>query len=636
MLAYMRKNANSTVVWLIIGAIAVVFIFFGIGGGGVGYKKITVNGEEVNSADYDRMVSAVARAQGGGGTSGADREIRLRAVSELVGQMLVSQFGRNIGLQPSDWALGKNIAAQPEFQVDGHFDRARYESELATMRMDKTYFEQATREEIFASRLSGLIGGLSQVFGPEALEMYHYQEDQLAFDFVFFPAEPHLAGLDPDDKQLNTYYSLNREKWRLPAVMTLDYVELNPADFLDQVEISEDELMEAYSDNKVRFTHPEATEVSHILIKFPKMNPSDEERQATLERAEAAYERARTEDFAALTRELSEDPGSAPEGGALGQISKGMTFDNFEKVAFSAPVGEISRPVATDIGYHLIKVTKRQEAGTSPFSEVRETLLNEQKAFKARKMATTKLEDLLIRTETNPKLADAAASMGLETKTSPSFSQEDAPDFFEKEEEELSKAFTLPLGKVSAVENDNYVLLYSPVSRVESHIPDLADIRAQVTLDWKADTALNLARTEALKFKDQAGKDGWETAVEALPAGDQANQGRSPLLRRGAYIDNPTFKQSDPRELMAAIHSVAKIGQISPLPVAGEESGRPGCFVLLMSDYQPADEEQFQGQIGEMFKTMMSMNKSNMMYQVWRGQLYDISKENIIVPEEYL
>lgn len=636
MLAYMRKNANSTVVWFIIAAIAVVFIFFGIGSGGIGSKKISVNGEEVSFADYDRMVSAVSRAQGGGGTTGADKEIRLRAVSELIGQMLVNQFGRNIGLQPSDWALVKTIAAQPEFQVDGRFDPARYESELATMRMDKTYFEQSTREEIFSSRLSGLIGGLSQVSSPEVLEMYHYQEDQVAFDFVFFPAEPHLAGLNPDDKQLNTYYSLNREKWRLPAVVTLDYVELNPADFLDQVEISEDELMEAYGDNKPRFTHPEATEVSHILIKFPKMNPSDEERQATLERAEAAYERAGTEDFAELARELSEDPGSAPEGGALGQISRGMTFDNFEKVAFSATVDEISRPVATDIGYHLIKVTKRQEAGTSPFSEVRETLLNEQKIFKARKLATTKLEDLLIRTETNPKLADAAASMDLETKTSPSFSREDAPDFFEKEEEELSKAFSLPLGKVSAVENDNHVLLYSPVSRVESHIPDLADIRAKVTLDWTADAALNLARTEALEFRDRAGKDGWEAAVEALPTEDQANRGRSPLLRRGAFLDNPTFKQSDPRELMAAIHSVAKIGQVSPLTVTGEESGRPGCFILLMSDYQPADEEQFKGQIGEMFKTMMSMNKGKMMYQVWRGELYDLSKENIVVPEEYL
>jgi Parvulin-like peptidyl-prolyl isomerase len=636
MLEYMRKNANSSIVWLIIGAIAVVFIFFGVGGGGTQYKKITVNGEEVNPYDYERMLNAVARAQGGGGASGADKAIKLQAISELVSQILMNQFGRVNGLDPSDWALGQNIAAQPEFQVDGRFDRARYESELAAMRTDKVYFEQATRRELLASRINGLIGGLSQVFGPEALEMYRYQEDQLAFAYVFFPAETHRAGLSPAEDLLKSYYLLNQERWRRPAVMTVDYVELNPADFLDQVEINEAELMEVYGDNKVRFTDPESAEVSHILIKFPKMNPDEADRQATLERAEAAYERSRTEDFADLAREVSEDPGSASEGGSLGRISRGMTFDNFEKEAFSAPIGEVSRPVPTDIGYHLIKVISRQEAGARPFDEVKETLLNEQKAIRSREMAVTRLEDLLIRTETNPKLSEAASSMGLETKTSPSFSQDQPLEFFDKEEEELKKAFSLPLGKVSAVENENHIVVYSPVHRVDSHVPPLDEIRAEVTEDWTADTALGLARAEADAFLGRAGQEGWETAAEALPEEGPISRGSSPLLRRSAFMDNAPFNQADLLQFMAAINSVAKIGQISPLTVAGQESGRPGCFILMLSDYQAADESQFEGQMGDMFRMMMSMNKSNLLYQVWRGQLYDASKDNIIVPNEYL
>lgn len=633
MLEYMRKNANSSVVWLIIGAIAVVFIFFGIGGGGGQYKKITVNGEEVNPYDYERMLNAVARSQGGGGASGADRDIKLQAISELVGQILMNQFGRNNGLEPSDWALGQNIASQPEFQVDGRFDRARYESELAAMRTDKVYFETASRREMLASRINGLIGGLGQVFGPEALDMYRYQEEQFAFDFVFFPAEAHREGLSPEEDKLKSYYLLNQEKWRRPAVMTVDYVELNPADFLDQVEVSEAELMEAYGDNKPRFATQESAEVSHILIKFPKMNPDEAERQATLERAEAAYERSKTEDFAELARELSEDPGSAAAGGALGSISRGMTFDNFEKEAFSAPIGEVGRPVATDIGYHLIKVSSRQEAGTSSFDEVKETLLNEQKAMRARQLATTRLEDLLIRTETNPKLADAAASMSLEIKTSESFSQDQPLSFFEKEEEELKKAFSLPLGKVSTVENENHLLLYSPVSRVESHVPPLDEIRAEVIEDWTADTALGLTRIAATDFLSRAGQEGWEAAAESRPEGDR---GRSPLSRRNSFKDSAPFDRANPQQFMAAIHSVTKVGQIVPLAVAGEEAGRPGCFALMLSDHQPADEAQFTGQVADMFKMMMSMNKGNLMYQIWRGELYDASKNDIVVPDEYL
>lgn len=636
MLAYMRKNANSTVVWLIIGAIAVVFIFFGIGGGGSQYKKITVNGEEVNPHEYDRMVNAVAREQGAGGASGATREMKIRAVSELVGQILMNQFGRQIGLEPSDWALVKNIASQPKFQVDGHFDPALYESELAMARTNKVYYEQSTRQEMLSGRINWMVSGLSKVFDPEALDMFHYQEDQLAFDFIFFPAEDHRTGLNPDENQLSAYYLLNQEKWRRPAEMTVTYVELNPADFLDQVEVGEDELMEAYGNNQVRFTHPESAEVSHILLQFPRMNPDDADRQATLARAEAAYERAQTEDFADLARELSDDAISAPEGGAMGQVTLGSTFDNLVQAALTAPLNEVSRPVETDIGYHLIKVSQRREAGTSPFNEVREILENEHKAVKARQMAVTRLEDLLIRTETNPKLADAAASMNLKTQTSPIFSPTDPPAFFDKEQEELAKAFTLPLDKVSTVENENHLVLYSPLSRVESHVPALDDIREQVLENWRDEAALELARAEAAEFLKQAGPNGWESAVEALPEGGRIIRDRTPLLRRDAFTQSGPFKESHRPDLMAAISSVAAVGQISPRPVAGEESGRPGCFVLMLSDYQPANEELYQGQGGEMFKMMLTMNKDGLMYLVWRGGLFDASKEKIIVPEEYL
>ena len=637
MLEYMRKNANSTVVWLIIGAIAVVFIFFGVGGGGGGrYNKITVNGEEISNYDYDRMHKAVTRAIGNDRSPDTEKTVRFQTASELVSQTLINQFGRAVGLEPSDWALGKNIAAKPEFQMDGHFDRAKYESELSMMRTDKSYYEQSVRKELMGGRINGLIGGLAQVYSPAALEMFHYQEDQVAFDFVFFPAEIHLAGLNPDETGLTAYYTLNQEKWRRPTLMTVDYVEINPADYLDQVTVSDAELLESYEDNKIRFSNPEAAEVSHILIKFPRMNPDAKERREALERAEAAFERAQTEEFPALARELSEDTESAAEGGSLGQISRGMTFDNFEEEVFSAPIGTVSRPIETDIGYHLIKVDSRQAAGATSFSEVREKLLDEQKAIKARQWGTTVLEDLLIRVETNPKLAEAAASMGLTTKTSENFIQSQPLSFFEKEDEELKKAFNLPVGKVGTVENERYLVVYSPVSREESHIPPLTEIRDRVISDWKADEALRLAGTDAAGFLARAGASGWEAAAETLPNEAQVSRGRSSLSRRGTLMDIEPFNKVNTQDFMAAVHSVAKIGQISPLTVAGEESGRPGSFVLLMSDWQAADENMFKGQTGDMFKMMMSMNQANLIYQIWRGELYEASKDNIVVPKEYL
>ena len=633
MLEHMRKNANSLVVWLIIIAIAIVFVFFGIGGGGGGSKMITVNGEEVNLYEYDRMVNAISRSQGGDYSPEAQQMVKVSAVSELIGQLLLRQFADNVGLAPTDWAVGQSIASTPEFQVDGRFDKARYESELAAMRMNKALFEESTRREMMTSRVVGLVTGLSQVLKPEALEIFHFQEDQTAFDYLFFPASVHEAGLNPDEAQLTAYFALNQERWRSPATMKVEYVEFNPADFLDEAKVTDEELRDYYAENSYRFSNPESVEVSHILIKFPKMNPNDAEKALTLERAQAAYERARIEDFGLLARELSEDPGSAPQGGELGSIVRGMTFEKFEKAAFEAPRGEVTPPVETEIGYHLIKVADHRQAGTRLFEEVRAELENEQKALKARQAAINKLEDLIIRTETNPKLADAAASMNLKVEISPEFTEANPPDFFENDADLVRKAFATAVGKVGEpVEKEDHLVLYSPVERRESRIPELAEIKDEVVRAWVSAEAGNLARADGLAFIERARQNGWEAAAEAV----SVPRGETELSARAGLVGKAPFERVNPMDLFAAVHSVAKTGEISPLPVAGDLDGGQGAFVIRLKAFQAADESILDGPMGRTFMSMMSMNKGNMMYQVWRGELYEASKNEILVPEEYV
>ena len=633
MLGYMRKNANSLVVWLIIIAIAIVFVFFGIGGGGGGGQKIMVNGEEANLYEYDRLITAITRSQGTDYSPESQQMIKVAAVSELIGQMLINQFAREVRLTPTDWAVGKSIASIPEFQVDGRFDRSRYAAELATMNMNTAFFEDSTRREMLVSRVGGLVGGLSQVLKPEALEIYHFQEDRVAFDYMFFPASRHEAGLEPGDEQLTGYYIANQERWRQPARMTVEYVEINPADFLDKVQVTEEELLDYYTEYNQRFTNPESVEVSHILIKFPKMNPTEEEKIQTLERAQAIFERAKIEDFATLAREISEDPGSGPLGGSLGTVVRGMTFEKFEKAAFDAPVDEVTPPVETEIGYHLIKVASHRQAGSRPFEEVRAELENEQKALKARQAAITQLEDLIIRTETNPKLADAAASMNLMVLTSPEFTEADPPEIFENEAEALKKAFTTPVGKVGeAIETDEHLALFAPVARQESRIPSLDEVREEVKSAWIAAEAGRMARADALAFIEKAGQSGWEAAAEGGPA----KRGRTELATRSGLVGQPPFEKVSPMDLFAAIHSVAKAGEISPLPAPGELDGERGAFVLALADYQAADEAVLDGPMGQTFMAMMSMNKGNMMYQVWRSELYEASQDEILVPQMFV
>lgn len=638
MLEYMRKNANSSIVWLIIGAIALVFIFFGVGGGGGRSQFISVNGEDVNPAEFSDLVNQMNRSMAGEIGPEQEREIKLEAVSELVRRTLMRQFGKNMGLEPSDQAVAAMIASEETFQVDGRFNKEKYESLLKANRRDPIRYENQQRDALLMTGVSDLVSGLARVNNPEVMEKYHFQDDRAALEYAFFPSEGLKSGLTPTEDQLSDFYLRNQEQWRVKAAMKLDYVEIRPADFLDKVQVSDEELQEIYKNSEDRFTVEDSADVSHILFRFPNMNPGAEEKQAVLDKARAAYERARGEDFAVLAKEVSEDPTTAADGGALGEIGRGLNFPGFEEAIFSAPLNEVTEPVETSIGYHLIKVNKRQTAGLRPFEEVREVLSAERKAFKAHEAAVSQLEDLLIRAETNPNLAEAARSMSLEVKSTDMFTEDNPPAFFGGDEESLKKAFRSPLGRVaSPVESEDYLVLFTPVERVDSAIPSLEQIRSEVSEAWVADEALRLVRIDALHFIGQAGGN-WDEAVSALPAKTGIGTGKTELsARTSLMMTDPALSQVDRVEYLTSVFSMAKVGQVSPVPVAGrDQAGREGVFVLRLAAFEPVEKDQIPDMMMETFTSMVFMTKANLMYQVWREELVKGAAGSIKVPPVYV
>ena len=635
MLQYMRNNANSTVVWLIIGAIAVVFIFFGVGGQGAN-KMITVNGEEASVYEYSRLVDEFSRNMPGDSSPDTALVAKKAAAFQVVNRMLALQFGRGLGLEPSDRAVAQKIAETPEFQVDGRFDKTIYLDLLEAGRIKPSAYENDIRSGLLAERSSEMVLLLSRAYRPEVMEKYHFEQDQMEFGYVFFPSSVYREGLTPSESQLTEYYARTMGNWRRPAAMKVEYVELKPADFVDQAQVSQTELEEYYHDNSQRFTHQETADVSHILIRFPQMNPSQADKDQTLEEARAVYERAKTEDFAALAQEMSQDPGTASNGGVLGSIGRGMTFDSFEQAAFSSPIGEVSQPVETSVGYHIIKVTGRRSAGVSPLEEIKDTLIKEIKTFKSKEMAVAKLEDLINRAETS-KLADAAASIGLKTEVSDTFTEANPPAFFGNDAAEVKKAFSATLGKAAdAVEKEDRLVIYEPIERQESFIPGLEEIKAEVTEAWIADQALSRSRTAASNFLSKSGEKGWSQALAEESAHTGFITGQSGLASRQQMTVTAPLDQSDEMQMRAAVHSVGQVGEIVPTPVRGELDGQAGTFVLTLARIEKADDSVFDGPLGEYETLMKSMEKANLMYEIWQLSLFEISKDKIVVPSEYL
>ncbi|MDR3037969.1 MAG: SurA N-terminal domain-containing protein [Candidatus Adiutrix sp.] len=642
MLAYMRKNANSTVVWLIIGAIAVVFVFFGLGQGGGGGELVTVNGEEADPYEYEDLVrEATGRQQrqsGGDLPPEAERLIRLSAVSEQVNRILIRQFSQNMGLNPSPQTVGRTIAALEAFQVDGRFNLERYQAALKARRQEPGAFENEVRKNLAADQATALVTGLARAYLPEAAELFHFQEDQVRFDYLFLADEDGHWELNPTPEDITAYYASHQEKWRRPAEMTVEYVEIRPADFLDRVDLPETDLEAYYKENLDRFQKPETAEVSQILFRFPSLTPTDEEKKTTLARAEAALARLdQGDDFAALARELSDDRTTAENGGVMGALTRGTAFPAFEEAAFSAPLNGTAGPVVTDAGYHLLLVTARRPAGPSPLTEVRTELTEELKAARARNLAVSRLEDLLTRVEVNPDLAAAARSLDLRAALSRVFTADDPPGFFENNAEAVRKAFQTPLNRMAPpFEGDRVLVLYYPRSRQESRIPPLDEVRAEAEQAWRAEESSRRTGEVLESYRPQIQAQGWADYVAALPPAGPLKSGAGALAGRYSLAAAPPFNQSEPQALAAALHSVARPGQITPLSLAGQLDGRPGRFLLYLAEYRAADAGRLDGPEGLTFQRLLSLNKANLMFQVWRAGLYEASQDRIVIPQYFL
>jgi len=161
-----------------------------------------------------------------------------------------------------------------------------------------------------------------------------------------------------------------------------------------KTEVTDEEAKKFYEENKTEFQQPETVKASHILFRVNK-DDSEEVVNQKLKEAKAAEGRAKKgEDFAALAKELSEEPGAKESGGDLGFFPKDRMVPEFAEVAFIQKVGDISDPVRTQFGWHVIKVTDKKAAGTLPYDEVKEQLITYLKAKKQEEAAQDLLKSL--------------------------------------------------------------------------------------------------------------------------------------------------------------------------------------------------------------------------------------------------
>ena len=416
MLQDIRENAQGTIAKVIIGVLIVSLSIWGmdaIVGGFSGEPEVaTVNGEDITEREFLRVVQIesqrrLSSMENPDPSMLNEDQIRTDVLNSLIREQVLTQDASAQGLELSDADIDALITQMPQFQVDGQFNSDRFVAAVRNMGMGVGEFREAMRKQYVVNQIRAGIAQSGLVAGENARQLLQIQNQTRSFRVLNIPASAVADTVSVSEADVKAFYDENLAAFQQPERVDAAYITLSLGALADGIEIGDDEL-QAYYEQRAADLASEERRASHILIE----DGSDaDETMATIKERLAAGE-----SFADLAKEYSIDTVSAEDGGDLGYAGRGIYAEPFEKALFALKKGEVSEPVRTSFGVHLIRLDDVRESEVPPLSEMKDQLRRELAREKAREQFAEVRAELADSAYSADDLAGPAEELGLEVR----------------------------------------------------------------------------------------------------------------------------------------------------------------------------------------------------------------------------
>ena len=419
MLQQIRDKITGWFASLFLGAIAVVFIFWGIrfessatmAAAKVNGEKIPV--EQVRRAWQDRQTE-LQQAMRDELPPALVKSEQQKLLNDFVRREVLLQHADKLGYRVSDQDIVRQLEQIPALQVDGKFSRDRYSALLMQQGRSEAQFEHDFRQDLEINQLQNGIGISAFATPGEVRRRIELEGETRDIAYVTIPSAKYAAAATVNAADAAAYYEKNKAKFMTPETVSLQYVQLKLADVAAGVPVTEQGLKQYYEQvAPERFMDPERRRARHILI------DSSKDDAAAKKKAEQVYAQAKAcGDFAKLAAENSDDPGSKAQGGELGWATRESFVAPFAEALFAMQKGEVRGPVKTQFGYHVIMLEEVQPAHQRTFEEVRAELEGEYRNEQAQSLFYEKSQQLADESFASlSELDSAAKKLGLQVQS---------------------------------------------------------------------------------------------------------------------------------------------------------------------------------------------------------------------------
>ena len=614
MLQNIRQNVQGPAIKVVVWLIVISFSIFGIesilvGGGGAGVAE--VNGEEVSPQELQQAVNTQKRrliammGENFDPTVLDDEVITSQALNSLIGRKLLMQSAESMDLTVSSREIGSVIGGMEQFQIEGKFSPQMFSSVLSSAGYTPAYFKETLREDIALAQLrSGLAG--SEFATPLELALNaKVDAEQRDLRYLTIPLQTFIDQQQVTDEQISAYFAEHQDDFRTSESLELDYIELTPDLFRQPVE--ESAVLEAYQLEVENTQYQTENRVSHILFE----TRDGEDSAALQQRVAAAQARlAAGAGFSEVAAEFSDDVGSAANGGDLG-FSSGDAFpEEMEEAVASLAVDEVSAPVTTEAGTHLVLVTERREGSAPELEELRPRLEEQLQLAQARGellLVVETLRDLVFNAE---DLSRPASELDLVVQRSEPVARDQAQGLFANPAL-LNAAFSeevLEAGHNSDVielGEDRFVVMHKHKHN-QPQLRELADVRDEIAAIIVEQSARELVAAEADRVVQElaAGASMEQLATDAgyswqVELGADRRNGAVPreVLARAFELPAPTQGQTLVDFLMGPSGDAQVISLTGVNPgkfEALEQNARVSLLRQVSGEYANLVDSEFQ------------------------------------------
>jgi len=419
MLQDLRENSQGVIAKVIIGFIVAIFALTGVEwliGGFIASPPVAeINGEEITEAQLQFNTQNLLASLGG---ADIDQELLEQiALNQLIEETVLKQSAERAGMIVSSDRVDRAIIENPSFQINGVFDSDLAVRTMASQGYNIPLYRQALSQSMLLGQIANAYSASNFITDSELESIAELTQQTRDFRYVSVTMGTRTLGNAISQEEIQRYYDENPAEFTQEESANINYVVLDRNVIADEIQVDEAEIRAQYDAQRADFEGSSEKRASHIL--FEVGGSTDE--AAAMELAATARQRLLDgEDFGAVALEMSSDTVSAEEGGDIGYTDGSAFPQPIEAALETLALNEISEPVVTEFGVHVVKLTEDAENVYQAFEEVSDRIERELKSAEVDLLFAERIEDMSNLAFETGDLITISEQLGLEIQSADS------------------------------------------------------------------------------------------------------------------------------------------------------------------------------------------------------------------------